>query len=92
MSWFHNFQLKLVLKILRLEKKDVLLPKCLASYSHEMRIYFLVNDIMNIVENDKKDPIVENDKKADKFWLRIPANYNQYHGQLQEKKLIEYKN
>jgi hypothetical protein len=41
---FHNFQLKLVLKILRLKReKNFPLRKKLESYSQEKRIYFLLN-------------------------------------------------
>ncbi|KAI5392516.1 hypothetical protein KIW84_077065 [Lathyrus oleraceus] len=35
--------------------------------------------------NVSKDPIVGVDQKAESFWLRIDASYNQYRGQLREK-------
>ncbi|KAI5443659.1 hypothetical protein KIW84_012346 [Lathyrus oleraceus] len=35
--------------------------------------------------NVSKDPIVGVDQKAESFWLRIAASYNQYRGQLREK-------
>ncbi|CAI8606909.1 unnamed protein product [Vicia faba] len=35
--------------------------------------------------NVSKDPIVGVDQKAESFWLRIAANYNQYRGQSREK-------
>ncbi|CAI8600318.1 unnamed protein product [Vicia faba] len=35
--------------------------------------------------NVSKDPIVGVDQKAESFWLRIAANYNQYRGQWREK-------
>ncbi|CAK8575687.1 unnamed protein product [Lathyrus sativus] len=35
--------------------------------------------------NVSKDPIVGVDQKAESFWHRVAANYNQYHGQLREK-------
>jgi len=41
--------------------------------------------------NISKNPIVKNDQKADKFWLRIPASYNQYRGQLREKEPSQLK-
>ncbi|CAI8609677.1 unnamed protein product [Vicia faba] len=31
--------------------------------------------------NVSKDPIVGVDQKAESFWVRVAANYNQYHGQ-----------
>ncbi|CAI8590409.1 unnamed protein product [Vicia faba] len=36
-------------------------------------------------EKEERDPIVGVDQKAESFWLRIAANYNQYCGQLREK-------
>ncbi|CAL5204260.1 unnamed protein product [Lathyrus oleraceus] len=35
--------------------------------------------------NVSKDPIVGVDQKAENFWLRIAASYNQYRGQSREK-------
>ncbi|CAI8604673.1 unnamed protein product [Vicia faba] len=35
--------------------------------------------------NVSKDPIVGVNQKAESFWVRVAANYNQYHGQSREK-------
>ncbi|CAI8615777.1 unnamed protein product [Vicia faba] len=37
------------------------------------------------VEKEERDPIVGVNQKAESFWHRIAANYNQYRGQLREK-------
>ncbi|CAI8603379.1 unnamed protein product [Vicia faba] len=36
-------------------------------------------------EKEERDPIVGVDQKAESFWLRIAANYNQYRGQSRKK-------
>ncbi|XP_058764976.1 glutathione S-transferase T3-like [Vicia villosa] len=78
---FHNFQLKLVLKILQLKKnKGVLLKKLREVFTREEDT-LLMQSWLNV----SKDPIVGVDQKVDSFWLRIIANYNQYCWQSREK-------
>jgi len=77
---FHNFQLKLVLKILRLGRK-CFAPKKPRKLFRNYEDIVLIQTWINI----SKGLIVGNDQKADKFWLRIAANYNQYPRQLREK-------
>ncbi|XP_058753538.1 glutathione S-transferase T3-like [Vicia villosa] len=78
---FHNFQPKLVLKILPLKKnKGIPLKKTREVFTREEDI-LLMQSWLNV----SKDPIVGVDQKVEGFWLRITDNYNQYRGQLREK-------
>ncbi|KAK2427234.1 glutathione S-transferase T3 [Trifolium repens] len=85
---FHNFQLKLALKILGLKMvKEVLLKK-------KPRELFTRDDDTLLIQswlNVSMDPVVGVDQKAVSFWFRIVANYNKNRGQSREKEQSQLK-
>ncbi|KAI5414550.1 hypothetical protein KIW84_040151 [Lathyrus oleraceus] len=62
------------------EERVVVKKKSREQFTREEDI-LLIQSWLNV----SKDPIVGVDQKAESFWLRIVASYNQYRGQLQEK-------
>ncbi|CAI8583691.1 unnamed protein product [Vicia faba] len=54
----------------------------------EIPIGFIWDEDILLIQswlNVSKDPIVGVDQKAESFWVRVAANYNQYRGQSREK-------
>jgi len=80
-----QFPLKLVLKIFHLRRKK----RCSAQ-KKPWELFTRDEDILliQIWLNISKDPIVENDQKAERFWSRIATNYNQYRGSCERKSLV----